>query len=169
MDSLFELDSNDYDESLPINESVTVRAVIVVNHLIAVQQADNGMCKLIGGGVEENEDHIDTLTREVEEEAGLLLDTNSVILIGNSIEKHLDIFDKNSIFLRKTYYYGCRVFDAELETNLTESEQAAGFTLTFMSIDDIIEANKDFMDKSWIERDTRFLTIIKENPDLLFG
>ena len=157
METLFELDDKNYDINAQIIEAVTVRAIIRDGDCIAVQQASNGLCKLIGGGVEGNETHILTLKREIAEEAGRKLLEDSVSLIGYSIEKHKDIFDSSKVFTRKTYFYECKISDEIIACNMTGSEIDAGFKMKMLTPEEIINANESFKNKSWVLRDTIFV------------
>lgn len=157
MEPLFELDDKNYDINAQIIEAVTVRAIIRDGDCIAVQQASNGLCKLIGGGVEGNETHILTLKREIAEEAGRKLLEDSVSLIGYSIEKHKDIFDSSKVFTRKTYFYECKISDEIIACNMTGSEIDAGFKMKMLTPEEIINANESFKNKSWVLRDTIFV------------
>lgn len=157
MEPLFELDDKNYDINAQIIEAVTVRAIIRDRDCIAVQQASNGLCKLIGGGVEGNETHILTLKREIAEEAGRKLLEDSVSLIGYSIEKHKDIFDSSKVFTRKTYFYECKITDEIIACNMTGSEIDAGFKMKMLTPEEIINANESFKNKSWVLRDTIFV------------
>ena len=82
MKKLLVIDYKDYTEDMPVFEKHTVRAVILRDGMLAMQKSRYGEFKMLGGVVEDGESHLETLMREVEEEAGLLVRPDSVKEIG---------------------------------------------------------------------------------------
>ena len=64
MRRLFVLDSKDYDDTHSVTVKNTVRAIICRDGRYAMQQNRDGIYKIPGGGVENNESLLDTLCRE---------------------------------------------------------------------------------------------------------
>ena len=73
MRRLFVLDSKDYDDTHSVTVKNTVRAIICRDGRYAMQQNRDGIYKIPGGGVENNESLLDTLCRETLEETGLVV------------------------------------------------------------------------------------------------
>ena len=109
MRELLVIDYKDYTEDMPVFEKHTVRAVIRKDGKLAMQKSRYGEYKMLGGVVEEGENHLETLIREVEEEVVLILLPESVKEIGFIKEKRRDVFDKSRIYVCFTYFYYCDV------------------------------------------------------------
>ena len=73
-----------------------------------------------------------------------------------------NIFDNNTIYMCHTYVYFCDAMEEQVETEMTESEKALDYHLSWASPEEIIKANSRFCDKEWIARDTRIVELIQE-------
>lgn len=62
---LLVLDKKDYEDGMPVFERKCVRAIIEKNGKIAVQRGRAGDCKILGGGMDGEEDFETALSREV--------------------------------------------------------------------------------------------------------
>lgn len=72
MRTLFTLDKKDYDENSPLFIRPSVRGIIIQAGRIAmVHSLKYDYYKFPGGGIEGEEEQLETLIREVKEEAGL--------------------------------------------------------------------------------------------------
>ena len=78
---LLVLDKKDYEDGMPVFERKCVRAIIEKNGKIAVQRGRAGDCKILGGGMDGEEDFETALSREVLEEGGLILCPGSMQLL----------------------------------------------------------------------------------------
>lgn len=160
MRKLLELDYKDYDEAMPIYEKCSVRAIIVHDGLLAVQKSRDGEYKVLGGVCEEGENHLETLLREVEEEAGLLVQPDSLRPIGMIEEKRLDVFNRDQIYFCRTYFYSCEVSDERVPLKLTEAEQAKGYAPAWEIPERIVESNFSKIKDRWKLRDTIFVDML---------
>lgn len=157
MQTLFVLDRHDYDHDMPVQERECVRAIILDNDRLLVQKSSRGEYKLPGGGIERNESVIDTLHREVFEETGRIVKEDSEATIGEIIEKRLDVYSGNSIYLNHTYFFSCSVSNEQYELHLTPEEQQKGYKAVWEPIDVIISGNDSLQQDYWRRRDTLFL------------
>ena len=162
MKTLYTLDKHNYSDDMPIFERFAVRALIIRGGKLAMQQAGEGYYKILGGGIDKGETRETALEREVREEAGLVVIPESIRECGKVIEKRLDIFDDHKIYYCHTYVYFCDVRDELVATQMTDSEKAMGYHMTWATPDEIIKANSAFLDKEWIARDTRIVELVKE-------
>lgn len=71
-----------------------MRAIICRDGRYAMQQNRDGIYKIPGGGVENNESLLDTLCRETLEETGLVVIRDSVREIGDVLELRRDLLKK---------------------------------------------------------------------------
>ena len=84
---LLVLDKKDYEDGMPVFERKCVRAIIEKNGKIAVQRGRAGDCKILGGGMDGEEDFETALSREVLEEGGLIVMGNEGNGIGDEVER----------------------------------------------------------------------------------
>ena len=158
MKTLFEIDLQDYDEKAPRVERPSVRGIILKDGKIAlVHSLKYDYYKFPGGGCKKDENHIETLVREVKEETGLVVNPNTIEEFGmvHRIQKG----DFGDTFVQDNFYYMCQVEDEE------------NFTLEFITIDEAIAVNKnhhhgekeeDMFYKVMIERESRVLALVKD-------
>ena len=66
-------DEKNYTDEMPEYERYCVRGVIIRDGKIAMQKGKSGEYKILGGGMEPDEDVILALAREVQEESGLVI------------------------------------------------------------------------------------------------
>ncbi len=162
MKKLLVLDYKNYTEDMPVYEKETVRAIIMKDGKLAMQQSHTGEYKILGGVVEEGESHLTTILREVEEEAGMFVKADSLREIGVVEEKRLDVFHKNRIYHCLTYFYGCDVEDGVVPLKLTDSEVAKGYKLAWATPQQIVETNRALIKEKWKLRDTEFVNLLLE-------
>ena len=163
MQTIFVLDEKNYTEDMPVFERYGVRAIIQRDGLFAMQQSNTGEYKIPGGGMDKGETIAEALAREVREETGLVIKTETMQELGEILDVHKDIFDGKSKYVAHSLHYSCDVEEELVETAMTESEIAKGFHLAWADIDTIIETNERLMKENWQLRDTKFLKWYKEN------
>lgn len=162
MEILFTLDEKDYTDDMPVFEKWAVRGIICKNGKYAMQHGRSGLYKIPGGGVEKGETLMQTLSREVREEVGLVVIESSVKEIGEVLELREDLKKPGQKYINHSYYFFCDVEDEELEPQMTESELREGFRLRWATLDEIIETNSSMTVNKPIMRDTKFLMWLKE-------
>ena len=162
MKKLLVLDYKNYAEDLPVYEKSSVRAIILKDGKLAMQQSRNGEYKILGGVVEDGESHLETLVREVEEEAGMLVKPDSLRMIGVIEEKRLDVFHKDRIYHCLTYFYGCDVEEHMVPLKLTPCEIQKGYKLAWATPKEIVEMNRMLIKDMWKLRDTEFVKLLLE-------
>lgn len=159
MKRLLTLDEHNYRKDLPIHERYNVRGVILRNGRLAMERSRSGEYKFPGGGVDRGESLEAALCREVQEETGLVVIPSSIRPLGEILEKRLDIYDKDSIYLCHSLYFACEVEEKLVETNPTESEIRQGYVLRWAKPEEVVSSNRTFARKKWISRDTSFLRL----------
>lgn len=155
---LLTLDEHNYTEDMPVYERYNVRAIIQDGTLFAMERSRIGEYKFSGGTVDAGESFEQALCREVLEETGLFVIPESIQPVGEIIEKRLDRFELNTIYLCHSLYYTCSIEPNRMvEETPCESEREQGYHLAWAEAEEIIRANRQFSKKKWIARDTRFL------------
>lgn len=162
MKRLLLLDTKDYTAEMPVYEKHSVRAIIMRNGQVAMQQSSSGFFKILGGVVEDGETHVQTITREVEEEGGLIVKPESIREIGYIEERRRDVFDSEKTYICYTYFYSCEAEDYEVSLKLTASEIARGYHLVWATPEHIVETNTALIKDAWKMRDTEFIKMLAE-------
>jgi len=167
MERLFIMDMKNYDVSFQRFRRPSVRGIIIRNGKVAmVYSRKYRYFKFPGGGIESGEDNISALTREVHEETGLTVDTNSIREFGSVLRVQLSTYSPDTIFEQENYYYICDVSDTPDAQELDDYELEEGFTLSYVTPKEAIKANRcndhgDY-DAALIEREARVLELIAE-------
>lgn len=162
MKRLLLLDTKDYTAEMPVYEKHSVRAIIIRNGQVAMQQSSAGVFKILGGVVEDGESHAETIAREVEEEGGLIVKQETIREIGYIEERRRDVFDTAKTYICYTYFYSCEAEDYEVSLKLTASEVARGYHLVWATPEHIVETNTALLKDAWKMRDTEFIKMLAE-------
>lgn len=168
MRNLFEIDTKDYDPNGTVTVRPSVRGIIIKNHRIAmIHSLKYDYYKFPGGGIENGENHIDTLIREVAEESGLTVIRESVREYGcvHRVQKG----HKEDRFVQDNYYYLCNVQETVGLQNLDDYENEEQFTLEWVSPKTVLDTNRnhfhgkkqdDFQFETMSERECRVIEIL---------
>lgn len=139
---LFEIDKKDY---LPGGETFirpSARAIIINDGKIAmIFSMKNGYYKLPGGGIKPDENAVTAMIREVREETGLTVISDSVREYGyvHRIQKG----KHEPIFIQDNYYYICNVEKSIAPQELTDNEIQENFILRYVEPTEAIRVNKN--------------------------
>lgn len=175
--SELKIDLDIYETSIPsgykIFKRTAIRAIIMKNSSILLVKSKEGDYKLPGGGVENDETHLQTLQREVYEETRRII-SNDIKYCGRATDIRPDRFKKNTYFSMNSEYYIVELEKASLlddkvyEYNNDDSKEFSekqGDKARFYDLREAINENKELFDKynntmPWLERETRVLEII---------
>ena len=101
---LFTIDLKNYKENGTVGKRPSVRGVIIKNGKIAMMHSlKYDYYKLPGGGIEEGEELHDTLVREVKEESGLVVKTDTIKEYG--VVRRIEKGAYEDIFIQENYYF----------------------------------------------------------------
>ena len=168
MKRLFTIDLKDYNPDGEKFYRPSVRGIIFDDkgNIAMVYSQKYHYYKFPGGGVEGDETHIETLAREIKEEAGMTLIPESVKEFGEVLRIQKKD-DEGTILIQYNYYYTCKVEDEIGEQDLDDREKDAEFVLKFVPIEEAIKVNDAFegkpIKKTNVEREKRVLEIIKDS------
>lgn len=155
-------DEKNYTDDMPLTECHAAKGIICRDGKYAMQLGDNGEYKIPGGGLEEGEDYVDALCREVAEETGLVVDRSSVRLWGEVREIRRDIYDAHRKYIKHTMIFFCDVGEGRVKLKMTESEIKRGFRPVWESLEKIISGNRKNIREEWRLRDTRILELLRD-------
>ncbi len=110
------------------------------NEIAILNKANKNEYKLVGGGIEENEDPTLAFKREVLEEAGCKVEIDDCL--GTIREEK-----SQDNFMQTSYVYVAHVIEDTKHLNLTQKEIDEGSKLIWLNIDDAIKIIKDCEDK----------------------
>ena len=119
-------------------------------------------CCFPGGGIEEGENHIDALIREVMEETGYAVDPASVQPFGRVDQfLHNGFFGVDEMHL-VNYFYLCRGTKAADPTP-TESEISEGAAPVSVTLEEALAMNRALADTDyhWVPRETFVLELLR--------
>lgn len=118
-----------------------VRGIILRGDRIAlIKSYKEGFYKFPGGGIEEGETQLETLIREVREEAGLQIIPDSVREFGTMREVRAGLFGEE-IFDQTSYFYLADVEEQTIEQDLDKYEEELGYELVWIKICEAYETN----------------------------
>lgn len=186
MKQLFTIDLKNYGADWKRSRRDSARAIIHVgdDKLALVYATKLGYYKFPGGGIHDGEDKLVALSREVQEEVGLVLVAERVREFGLATRYQKSALAENIIFVQDNFYYECDVEREEgggdsdsgdfrnlkiISQNLDAYEDQAGFELRIVSIKDAALANRLYRDTNgfniaMIARDTRVLEMLAGMP-----
>ena len=168
MRRLFIMDQKDYDNSWNRYKRPSVRGIIIKNNKVAmVYSRKFDYYKFPGGGIENGEDHITTLKRELTEETGLTISENTITEYGSALRIQKSRFVENEIFEQENFYYFCGTVSDAGKQALDEYEADEGFELQFVEPEYAISVNRTHdhsdYDVHLIERESRVLeSLVKD-------
>ena len=119
-------------------------------------------CCFPGGGIEEGEDHIDALIREVMEETGYAVDPDSVQPFGRVDQfLHNGFFGVDEMHL-VNYFYLCRGTRVANPTP-TETEKNEGIAPVSVTLEEALAMNRALADTDyhWVPRETFVLDLLR--------
>lgn len=134
---------------------IAIRAIIYKDNQFLMISNNKGDIKFPGGGLEPNENHGETIRREVEEETGFIV-SDVGGLIGTVIERRKDKFETNCIFEMKSYYYRCKVTGEKTEQSLDDYEAALEYKPKWINLDEAISINLAVVEEEknpWVDRE----------------
>ncbi len=167
MKRLFVMDKKDYDPDLPRYKRPSVRAVIRMNGKLAmVHSLKYDYYKFPGGGIKLGESHLEAMMREVKEETGLSVKTDSVSEFGSVLRIQRSAYAENEIFEQENFYYFCETEASAESQKLDAYEAEEGFTLEYIDPCSAAEVNRTHehggYDPALIEREAMVLELLNE-------
>ena len=137
---LFTLDRGDYEEGRGAFCRPSARAVVIENGRVAMVYSQKfGHYKFPGGGIERGECREAALIREAREEAGLVLDPQSIRPYG--FVHRIERGDREPLFVQDNFYYLASAA-ALVPQALDGYEAAEGYTLRWVAPQAAIQQNK---------------------------
>ena len=110
------------------------------NEIAILNKSNKNEYKLVGGGIEENEDPTIAFKREVLEESGCKVEIDD--FLGTIKEEK-----SQDNFMQTSYVYVAHVLEDTKQLHLTDKEIDEGSQLLWLKIEDAIKIIKDCEDK----------------------
>lgn len=140
---LFDMDKKDYNPDGKKFVRPSVRGIIIKNGKIAmVHSIKYNYYKFPSGGIEENENKVETLIREVREESGLLVKADTIKEYGNVHRIQKSDQKDYDVFVQDNFYYICDTEQNICTQNLDDYEKEENYTLEFIDPQKAIQVNR---------------------------
>lgn len=137
---LFTMDAHNYEEGGRSFSRPSARAIVIENGRVAMVYSQKyGHYKFPGGGIEAGESREAALLREAREEAGLVLDPQSVRPYG--FVHRIERGSEEPLFIQDNFYYLASA-SAIVPQELDGYEAEEGYTLRWVDSREAIELNK---------------------------
>lgn len=170
MKKLLVMDAQNYEQNMPEIYRVAVRGIIIVDGKLLLIEDSFGEMKLPGGGIEEGEDDIQALIREVREETGYEIIPDTIQPFGEIEEKRLSVKEP-MIWHQISRLYFCEVCGEQGECKYTENEKKYGFRQVLYTLKEALEKNEAMLEREgkqpWNQREYKTLLLIKEHLEAL--
>ncbi len=166
MKKILVMDEKNYSPDLEEIYRVAVRGIIFIEDKLLMIENDFGEVKLPGGGVDSGEDDYQALVREVKEETGYDVITETIVAFGEVEEKRLSVHEP-MIWHQISRLYFCNVYPDKGICNYTENEKKYGFRQVLYTLDEALEKNRMMIEKegkqAWNQREYKTLLLIREH------
>lgn len=165
MEKILVLDEHNYPTDLEEIYRVAVRGIIFIEGKLLLIENDFGEVKLPGGGIETGEDDYQALIREVMEETGYKVISDTIKPFGEIEEKRLSVRE-HMIWHQMSRLYFCEVYPEQGECNYSMNEKKHGFRQVLYTVEEALEKNYAMQEKegkqAYNQRELRTLLLIKE-------
>lgn len=162
---LFEIDKKDYKECTHTFVRNSARSIIISdNKLAMVHSLKYDYYKFPGGGIEKGENPIAAMIRETHEEAGLLVNADTVKDYGYVHRIQKSDMDDSECFIQDNFYYLCEVEAKKVPQRLDRYESEENFVLEFVDPRTVITKNRNVTsspyDTVMFERETKVVELL---------
>ena len=166
METLLIIDDKDYSEDMEEIRRTCVRGIIFKEDKLLLIESGLGELKLPGGGIEDGEDDLKALMREVKEETGYDVIPDSTRPFGQVEEKRLSKREP-MIWHQTSRLYFCDVGPVKGQCCYTEKEKKHEFKTVFYPIEEAVEKAENVMGKEgvhiWSRREYKTLLLIRDH------
>ena len=164
---LFAIDLRDYEGCTRTFRRDSARGIILQSGKVAMMHSRrDGYYKFPGGGIEKGESLIETMIREVREEAGLVVRPETVREYGCVSRVQRNPGNPEEIFRQDNFYYICEAEEEILPPQLEDYEAEAGFNLEWAEARQVIRSNREIAPHSRYQvmllREARVLEMLIE-------
>ena len=166
MEKLLVMDERNYDDNLSEILRVAIRGIIFIDGKLLMIEDSFGEVKLPGGGMEPGEDEYRALIREVKEETGYDVISESIKPFGEIEEKRLSV-NEPMIWHQINRLYFCSVYPDQGQCEYSENEKKYGFHQVLYTIEEALRINERMLEneglQAWNQREYKTLLLIKRS------
>ena len=162
---LFEMDKKDYDACTQIFTRDSARSIMIRNGKLAMIHSQKyDYYKFPGGGIEDGESPIEAMIRETQEEAGLIVISETVKEYGYVHRIQKSDHNPSECFVQDNYYYLCDAVDGPVSQNLDDYEKAESYELEYVEPSVAMEKNRRVKESPYnrmmFEREARVVEML---------
>lgn len=144
---LFEMDKKDYAHCTHTFTRNSARSIIITEGKVAlIHSLKYDYYKFPGGGIENGESPVVAMIRETREEAGLVVDPESVKEYGFVHRIQRSDLDATECFIQDNYYYLCDTMDQLTSQDLDNYEAQESYRLEY--VEPLVAINKNYSVKN---------------------
>lgn len=168
MKELFTIDTHDYNPDGRVHVRPSARAIIEKDgRFLVMHSRKYDYYKFPGGGIEAGETPEQALIREVREESGYFVKTETIEEFGRVLRRNRDAKDPDAIFEQQNYYYFCEIGDERVPITQEDYEIEEGFEAVWVEcLFALVRANRHALrsggDPALIEREMRMFDLADE-------
>lgn len=162
------IDLKNYIENGTVFKREASRGIIEQNGKYLIIHSKYGDYKFPGGGQKSGETLEETLVREVKEETGYVVISQSIREAIMCYEKRKG--DPDDLLEMKSYYFYCEVEDVIHNRMLDDYEKEYDYQVEWMTLEEIIERNEaveNFGNIPWVVRENMVMKEILKNKGTL--
>lgn len=166
MKTLFVIDSKDYNPEGKTVVRNSARGIICrEGKVLLLHSRSKGYYKFPGGGIEEGEKPEEALIREMQEETGYSVKTETIQEYGKVLRRQKDSYDENGIFAQDNLYYFCEIEEERVPVKYEDYELEEDFETVWMdpfvaSKHNSYEVDYDKTDKIMVKREAKVLDML---------
>jgi 8-oxo-dGTP pyrophosphatase MutT (NUDIX family) len=155
------VDLKNYNPNQEIEERHAARAIIFKDDKLTMVYNQLDDCYLFpGGGIKKGETHLQALSREVEEEAGLVIIEDKTKYVGTVLEIRQSGKWDDKTFHHYSHIYLTEVEDKNVPQHFDEKEIPFNFKVVQIKPLQALEVNKKHPELFWILRENEVLNYI---------
>lgn len=157
------IDLKGYKEDAKVWKRTAARGIVIKDGTYLIIHSKYGDYKFPGGGRKEGESLEDTLVREVQEETGYHVITDSITSWLKVLEKRKG--EQDEILEMDSHYFFCQVEEVAGSRNLDDYEAEYDYQVEWLPLEELIQKNEaveNFEKIPWVKREHTVMQMLQQ-------